>query len=519
MENNKANSHSRIFLVPGNQLFPHRFIRYRKQTLYFLAEDYQACTYVQHHKHKLMLILASMRAYADGLRKVGLNVHYEQLDPALTPPQQPSYLQRLRGAVLAHGAEEIAHYEIQDKGLEARIARFAADEGLKHTVLPSPMFLCSRDDFREWLGEQASPKMTTFYKWQRTRLKILLNKDGSPNGNRWSFDEENRKALPRGFPIPGLPEPSGRENPHLAPVQRLVDQLFPANQGSTVDFKLPTTRKQALDWLKDFLEQRFTCFGDYEDALNSHSDTVFHSMMSPLMNIGLLTPDEVIDQALTYADQQEIRINNTEGFVRQILGWREFVFGIYQERGAEMKRSNFWGHHRSLTHHWYDGSTGVAPLDDVIHKAKRLGYAHHTERLMVLGNMMQLAEIAPHQAYRWFMEMFIDATPWATVPNVYSMALYADGGTIASQSYICGSNYIRKMSNYGADEWTNAVDGLFWRFVGRHREYFGTQPRLSTLPGNLDKMDAERKYRLIQHASDFLYTNTVNSDPDDRQAA
>lgn len=487
--------------------------------MYFMAEDYRACTYVRHHKHKLVLILAAMRDYAAGLSDVGLNVHYEKLDPALSPEQQPDYLHRLRAAVELYGAEEITHYEIQDKGLEARIRKFAVAEGLKHTVLPSPMFLCRREEFRDWLGNQQRPKMASFYKWQRQRLEILTNADGSPVGNRWSFDDENRKALPRGFPIPSLPEQSGRANPHLNSVIRLVDELFASNRGSTSEFSLPTTRKQALDWLKDFLEQRFTCFGDYEDALTSSSDTVFHSMLSPLMNIGLLTPDEVLDQALTYADQQEIRINNTEGFVRQIIGWREFVFGVYQERGVDLAQQNFWNHHRSLTEHWYNGTTGIAPLDDVIRKAGRLGYAHHIERLMVVGNMMQLAEIDPREAYTWFMEMFVDATPWAMVPNIYGMALFADGGTFTTKPYICGSNYIRKMSDYPPADWTATVDGLFWRFVGKHRDYFVQQPRLKMLTGNLDRMNPERKYRLIQHAADFLFARTDGDDPDKYQAA
>lgn len=510
---------SRLFLVPGNQLFPHRFIRYRKQTVFFLAEDYQACTYLRHHKHKLMLILAAMRAYADGLRKVGLDVHYEELDPAVPPGNQPTYVERLADAVKAHGIEEIAHYEIQDKGLEKRLTDFASAHGLRHTVLQSPMFLCPREDFRDWLGQQRQPKMANFYQWQRQRLGVLVNGQGAPDGGRWSFDTDNRKALPRGFPVPGLPTPSGRANTHVPAIKRLVDLLFAEHPGDTSDFSLPTTRKQALDWLKDFLEQRFTCFGDYEDALSTQSDTIFHSMLSPLMNIGLLTPDEILDQALTYADQQEIRINNTEGFVRQIIGWREFVFGIYQERSAELGNTNFWNHERHLTRHWYDGTTGIAPLDDVIRKAGRLGYAHHIERLMVVGNLMLLSEIHPREAYNWFMEMFVDATQWAMMPNVYSMALYADGGSITTKPYICASNYIRKMSDYPAGDWGATVDGLFWRFVGKNKDFFSTQPRLSMMTRNLDNMNAERRYRLVQHAADFLVSRTVSHDPDDCQAA
>ena len=516
----KPGHYNRLFLVPGNQLFPHRFLRYRRNTLFFMAEDYAACTYRRHHKHKLVLILAAMRAYADGLSSVGLDVSYTRLEPEHDPADTTAWLDRVHEAMVAHGIGEITHYEIQDKGLEKRIAGFAARHGYTHNVLPSPMFLCSRDAFDGWLESQNTPRMASFYRWQRQRLDILINENGTPAGNHWSFDSENRKPLPAGFPVPGLPRQPASHNKHMDRVKHLVDHLFPDHAGNTADFVLPTTRKQALLWLKDFLEQRFTCFGDYEDAISSDSDTLFHSLLSPLMNIGLLTPDEVLEQALTYANQQEIQINNIEGFVRQIIGWREFIYGMYRHCGDKMRAGNHWQHERGLTHHWYDGTTGITPLDGVIDKANRIGYAHHIERLMVAGNLMLLAEIHPHEAYNWFMEMFVDAAPWVMTPNVYGMALFADGGIFTTKPYFCGSNYIRKMSNYPTDDWIMPLDGLFWRFVARNREYLAAQPRLGMLTRNLDKMDAQRRKMLEQHAEEFLRDRTLlQPGPDDRRAA
>ena len=494
----------RVFLLLGNQLFPVARLRSWQGTLFFMAEDYATCRYLRHHKHKLVLTLAAMRSHADLLRAEGFRVDYVPLGEEAN---RQSFTEKLRGLLSRTGFTELIHFEVEDRAMERRLEAFARRYGIRRTVVPSPMFIVGRDDFAGWFASAKQPRMADFYRWQRREQGILVDGAGRPQGGKWSFDAANRKALPAAVPVPDLP--SVRPTRHVKAVARLVDELFPDHPGRVTDFWLPTSRSQALDWLKDFLEQRFSCFGEYEDALTTRSDAVFHSALSPLLNVGLLTPREVLSRALSFADDERITLNSVEGFVRQIAGWREFVRGVYHHAGARQARSNFWGHQRGLTSDWYEGTTGLVPLDHVIGKARRLGWAHHIERLMIAGNLMVLAEIEPRQAYRWFMELFADSAHWVMTPNVYGMALFADGGLITTKPYICGSNYIMRMGDYPRGPWTDVVDGLFWRFVAKHRTYFARQPRLHMLLANLDRMPAERRRRLQRKAEEFLRAKTL----------
>jgi deoxyribodipyrimidine photolyase-related protein len=503
MAEKSTRRHRRVFLLLGNQLFPVARLRPWQGTLFFMAEDFATCRYLQHHKHKLVFTLAAMRAHADLLRSEGFTVEYQALGEA---NNRLSFVEKLRQLLSRTGFSELVHFEIEDPAMERRIERFVTRYGLRRTVVPTPMFLCGREEFADWLEGQGQPRMANFYKWQRRRLDILVDGSGRPEGGRWSFDAENRKRLPPGIPVPALP--TVRPGRHVRQVREVVDRWFPEHPGATAEFWLPTTRAQARDWLKDFLEQRFSCFGDYEDALTTRSDAVFHSALSPLMNVGLLTPREVVSRTLAFASDERVALNSVEGFVRQVIGWREFIRGMYHAHGNTMARRNFWGHERGLTADWYRGTTGIDPLDHVIRKADRLGWAHHIERLMVVGNLMLLSEIEPRQAYRWFMELFVDAAHWVMAPNVYGMALFADGGTFTTKPYICGANYLLRMGDYRRGPWTDTVDGLFWRFVAKHRAWFSRQPRLGVIVRNLDRMPRDRRRRLAQCAETFLREKT-----------
>jgi deoxyribodipyrimidine photolyase-related protein len=469
-----------------------------------MAEDYATCRSTRHHKHTLVLTLAGMRAHADLLRAEGFSVDYV---PMGDEANRQSFTEKLRALLSRTGFSELIHFEVEDRLMERRLRAFARRYSIQRTVVPSPMFMVGRDEFSSWLGDNKRPRMADFYRWQRREQGILVDQAGRPQGGKWSFDAANRKPLPAVVPVPDLP--SVRPARHVKAVSRLVDGLFADHPGQVQDFWLPTTRAQALDWLKDFLEQRFSRFGDYEDALTTRSDAVFHSALSPLLNAGLLTPREVTTRALSFASDERIALNSVEGFVRQVAGWREFVRGIYHNFGGRQACGNFWGHERGLTADWYQGTTGLAPLDHVIGKAQRLGWAHHIERLMIAGNLMVLAEIEPRQAYRWFMEMFADSAHWVMTPNVYGMALFADGGMITTKPYICGSNYIMRMGDYPRGPWTEVMDGLFWRFVARHRTFFARQPRLQMLVANLDRMPADRRRRLQRQAEEFLRAKTL----------
>jgi deoxyribodipyrimidine photolyase-related protein len=343
--------------------------------------------------------------------------------------------------------------------------------------------------------------MKSFYEKLRRDTGILMTKGGNPIGNKFSFDIDNRESLPRDSAPPELPEIQPTK--HVNEVAKLCDKLFPDHPGDTQGFWLPTTRKQSLVWLNDFLENRLRNFGTYEDAISFRSDFVYHSALSPLLNLGLITPKEVISKALKYADANSVPLNSLEGLIRQILGWREFVRGIYQNYSEEQDSTNFWKHSAKLADCWYDATTGIPPVDDAIQKALRLGYNHHIERLMVLSNVMLLSEISPREVHRWFMEMYVDSSDWVMGPNVYGMGQFSDGGIFVTKPYICGSNYILKMSDYTKGDWCDTLDGLYWSFVDKHQAFFKKNPRTSAVMGNLNRMDPSRKERIFKAAKAF----------------
>ena len=288
----------------------------------------------------------------------------------------------------------------------------------------------------------------------------------------------------------------------------LITEKFKSHPGSTENFILPTERKSALDWLNKFFEERFENFGDYEDAMTKDSNTVFHSFLSPLLNIGLITPQEVVDKALEFAKINKVSLNSLEGFIRQIIGWREFIKGTYDYHEETMVNTNFWSHNRKLTSSWYDGSTGIEPLDHIINEVKINAYTHHIPRLMIISNIMNLSGISPKEIYRWFMEMFVDSSDWVMTPNVFSMGTYSDGGIFATKPYICGSSYFLKMMHFKKGPWCDVMDGLYWRFIDNNKKFFSKNPRLAMMVRVSEKMNQERKTRILKAADKFIKENT-----------
>ncbi len=288
-----------------------------------------------------------------------------------------------------------------------------------------------------------------------------------------------------------------------------VETHFSDHLGKLTEQSLyPTNFQTTETWFRAFLEQRFTDFGIYEDAIVAENSILNHSVLTPMLNIGLITPMEVLEKSLDYAKEHNVPLNSTEGFVRQIMGWREFIRGIYEAKGTEERTRNYWGFTKKIPPSFYDGTTGIYPIDQTIKKILDTGYCHHIERLMVLGNFMMLCEFDPDEVYRWFMELFIDAYDWVMVPNVYGMSQFADGGLMATKPYISGSNYLMKMSNYKKAAWQATWDGLFWRFMDTHRSFFLKNPRLGMLVRMFDKMPPEKKEAHLVNGTNYL--NSLN---------
>ncbi len=447
------------------------------------------------HQQKIMLHRASMKAYAVELAAAGHEVNYIDV-PAGSTMDSADLLEMHMPATL----KEIHFADPADEVLMRRLTRFSRKNGVKAVVYPSPNFLSPPEFIAAHVASRKKPFMAAFYEAQRKRTGILLEKDGTATGGKWSFDTENRAKLPKGHVPPR--EPVSPKNAFTKEAEAYVSGKFPDNPGSVRRFRWPVTRPDAERWLEQFIDERFENFGLYEDAISTGNATIYHAAITPALNIGLLDPKDVIDRVMERAGTAPM--NSLEGFIRQVIGWREFMHGIYQHRGTEIRNGNFWNFETRLPQAFYEGTTGIPPVDRVIRQLLDNGWCHHIERLMVLGNFMLLCRIKPDDVYRWFMEMFVDSYDWVMVPNVYGMSQFADGGTFTTKPYISGSNYVLKMSDEPKGDWCRIWDGLFWTFIADHTPFFLKNPRLSMMARSWEKMTAEKQAAHREAADGFL---------------
>ena len=447
--------------------------------LFFRDKKYPA----RYHIQRLIFHRLSMEAFGGALENKGFEVEHEHY---ATPDEQPLNTCHQRKAF-----KELLVFDLADDILSRRVQQWCEEHEVTLTCLKSPGFLNTAAELEDFFSQRKSYAQTPFYIEQRKRRGILLDLEGKPRGGKWSFDPDNRKKLPKGHCPPSIDSAeiaADTVQQAFEALKKTCPEAWGIEVFETERFLYPVTHTAAEAWLENFLEERLPNFGDYEDAMHTDHDFIYHSLLSPLMNGGLLTPQQVLDKALEKAEAEEVPLNAIEGFVRQILGWREYMRAIYILEGVRVRNDNFWEHEHRLPEAFYTGETGVDPVDHVIKKVRKQAYAHHIERLMVLGNFMCLCEIAPTDVYIWFMEGFIDAYDWVMVPNVYSMSQYADGGLITTKPYLSSSNYIRKMSNYPKGEWCDIWDGLYWRFIHKHRSFFESNPRLKMMTRHLDRM-------------------------------
>ena len=485
-----------VSLLFPHQLYKNNAIVQQNRPVYLVEEGLYFNQY-SFHQQKLVLHRASMQFYKQYLVNQGLEVQY--IDAA----HQHSNCALLIEDLANKGVTEIHIYEVIDNWLMKRIVTACEKFKISLQVLDSPNFLNTNSSVADFFEKRKTYFQTDFYTWQRKQRKILLEKDGKPIGGKWTYDAENRSKFPKKEVVPNLPLP--KENEFIQEARSYVQQNFPENYGVLNGPHLfATTFKDAEDWLDEFLSNRFEKFGIYEDAIVTKETVLHHSVLSPMLNIGLLTPEQIINKALIIGKEKNIPLNSLEGFIRQIMGWREFIKIVYEREGTKQRTTNYWKFTRKIPESFWKGTTGIPPIDSTIHKILKTGYCHHIERLMVLGNFMQLCEFDPNEVYKWFMEMFIDAYDWVMVPNVYGMTQFADGGLMTTKPYISGSNYLMKMSDYEKGEWQGIWDGLFWRFMHEHRSFFLKNPRLGMLVGTFDKMSAEKQAAHLEKANNYL---------------
>ncbi|HMO13374.1 MAG TPA: cryptochrome/photolyase family protein [Pirellulaceae bacterium] len=450
-----------------------------------LVEDPLFFKQYRFHQQKLILQRASMQVYAQQLRQNGIESLYIEANE-LESTAQIAPILKLRGIT------SVQYVDPSDDWLSAALENSLARENIRFEVLEDPYFLTPMHVWKEYASRRKRWYFTEFYISQRKRLNVLVE-GAHPTGGKWSFDTENRKRLPKDVLIPEIAWPG--ENPAVTEAMHYVAHNFPQAIGSGERFRYAVSTRDARTLLNDFVERRLSRFGDYEDAIARDETFLFHSVLTPYLNIGLISPGEVVSAALAYSDR--VPFNALEGFIRQVIGWREYMRGVYLNLGRRQRSRNFWQHHHSMPSAFYDGSTGILPVDTVIHRVLDNAYCHHIERLMVLGNFMLLCEISPDAIYQWFMELFIDAFDWVMVPNVYGMSQYADGGLITTKPYISSSTYIRKMSDFKKGDWCEIWDALYWRFVWKHRDHLAQNPRTKLMIKQCERMGR----KIEQHLS------------------
>ena len=438
-----------------------------------------------------------MKFYEAFLKEQGIVIHY------IESIETQSRIEILIEKLYSKNVQQIHIVDPVDSWLLAKIKSSCKKNGIELIIYNGPNFLNSLNDVDAYFSKKKTYFQTDFYTSQRKSRNILIEKDGKPLGGKWTYDADNRSKFPKKEVVPKIP--SAAVNQFVKEAEKYVQKNYLKNYGSiNKDHLFSINFIDTEKWLEEFLQDRFEKFGIYEDAIVAKQTVLHHSVLSPMLNIGLIAPQQIIDRAIAFSNKNKIPLNSLEGFIRQIMGWREFIRIVYEREGSKQRTTNYWKFTRKIPASFWNGTTGIAPIDITIKKILETGYCHHIERLMVLGNFMLLCEFDPEDVHKWFMEMFIDAYDWVMVPNVYGMTQFADGGLMTTKPYISGSNYLMKMSDYEKGEWQPIWDGLFWRFMHEHRTFFLSNPRIGMLVHTFDKMSTDKQNAHLANANHFL---------------
>ena len=473
-----------------------------------MVEVRRECTYVRHHKKKIVLILSAMRHFAEALRSAGVSVRYVMLD-------DPANTQSFGGEVVRASGELAPSRIVVTEPGEWRVLEdirgWQEAAGCPVEVLADTRYLCSIADFRHWAGARRSLRMEFFYRDMRRRTGLLLD-DDEPAGGRWNYDRENRKRLPAGVVVPQAPAFPPDET--TRDVMVLVDACFPEHFGRTEGFWWPTTAEAAEFALAEFIAARLPSFGDWQDAMKIGAPTLFHALISTSLNLGLLDPLTICRAAERAWREGAAPLPAVEGFIRQIIGWREYVRGIYWLHMPEYARRNALDAHRKLPWFYWSGETGMNCMAEAVGATREHAYAHHIQRLMITGNFALLAGLDPDEVDEWYLIVYADAYEWVEMPNTRGMALFADGGVMASKPYAASGAYINRMSDYcggcrydvkrSTGEGACPFNFLYWDFMSRHETRLSGNHRMAMPLRTLARMDASKRAALEGEAARFL---------------
>jgi deoxyribodipyrimidine photolyase-related protein len=506
-----------------------------QQDRVLMIEAFEESTHVWSHKVRTALFLSAMRHFAAALRERGWPLDYRSLDEH----GDKTLADGLLAAIAQHAPTRVVGVEPGDwrvrEQIENAIKSIAGDahsvwaqgtKSLKNSAKSSAgatptlewredtHFLCSLPEFRKWASKYKSLRMEFFYREMRQRYKVLMTKDGEPVGGQWNYDAENRKGFgksgPQGVPTP----PVFKQDAITKDVLALVDQHFAEHPGSLARFNWPVTREQALVALDHFVDKRLPHFGPHQDAMWTGLEFGWHSLLSSSLNLKLISPLEVIQAAERAYEKRGLDLAGVEGFIRQVLGWREFMRGVYFLDMPEMKSANHYGHTNALPQWYWTGQTKMNCMKNCIQQTLDNGYSHHIQRLMVTGMFGVIAQIEPQQVCDWYLAVYVDAVEWVELPNTAGMALFANGGRFTSKPYVASGAYVNRMSNYckgcAYEPETRVGDKacpmttLYWNFLDTHEKAFSSNPRTALMAKNLAKMSEADRVRVREQAQQML---------------
>lgn len=482
-----------------------------------IVESLEFARQHKHHKQKLIFQFAAMRHFASLLKKNKIKVHYVRLTDELSAK---SFVEILKAVSVANKANELRVMEAADYECYEMQLQLSEILKIKVEIVDNDLFISTKEDIEKCFKGKKNHLMEHYYRYLRKKHNVLMQADEKPTGGSWNFDKENRKALPKTlkkgfFPV----QPPIDRDEILQEVIEQVEKFFPDHYGSSENFNYCVTREQALNQLNFFIDNALSLFGDYQDAMTEKNRILFHSLLSYTMNFGLLHPMQVIKEVEKAYEKKHISLNSVEGFIRQILGWREYIYCIYKLYMPDYKAKNHLSLKRKLPQFMWDGDTPMNCLKHSIQQTIDNAYAHHIQRLMVIGNFCLLAGINPQEVCEWYLIVYVDALEWVELPNTLGMSQYADGGIVGTKPYVSSGNYINRMSDYCAKchfdvketltESACPFNYLYWNFLHQHKELFLKNQRMGIAMSNLARKSDEDIKMIEKLSAKFLNGDLV----------
>jgi len=492
-----------LLLLPDQLSKNNKVLDFLKDdNLLLLYEPHDSFYEISHHKHKLVFQISSFRHFINSINYKNV-IHEKISNKPLKLTKYLSTLNKESPFSSLYVSKPSEYSTLKD------LMYFCQLNNIDLKIFEDKKFITTDEDYKYWAKDKKSTIQEFYYRWLRKKFSILMDDDSKPLGGKWNYDKDNRQSISK--LKSDIPDRINITTDKITlEVMIEVEQIFKSSHGDLENFNWSVTHDGAWEQFIIFLDTFLPNYGAFQDAINKDNTFMFHSLLSPYFNSGLLDPLKCINEAQKRFEESngEITINSIEGFIRQVLGWREFIMGVYWDNMPQYRQQNFWSHSKQLTSSWYTGDTGIPPLDSAIKESIDFGYTHHINRLMIISNLMNLSGIDPNDIHRWFMEMYIDSADWVMVPNVYGMGTFADGGIFSTKPYICGSSYMLRMSNFKKGEWCDVVDGLYWRFIEKNINFFKTNPRLSLMVNALSKINPDRKKLIFTKAEEFISKNT-----------